>query len=173
MVANGLVRVGQGRQLSNRDESGDGFTPDAIRGCGLRQGSEQEGIVSTTKNKALPQVAGTMECSASMFEHRCRVYLQREQEKIAPDNGLVAILCDAVRMAREFGGKPIDHQLLEAARAVLGANDNLYCGKDLDDAITKYDCLWPTGSPVSEGAKPKEYKPCNSCGRDPWHCACL
>jgi hypothetical protein len=43
-----------------------------------------------------------MSCSNNEFEHRCRVYLRREQEKLAPDNGLIALLCDAVRCVREY-----------------------------------------------------------------------
>jgi len=36
------------------------------------------------------------------FILRCEVQLADEQAKASPDNALVALLCDAVRMAREF-----------------------------------------------------------------------
>ncbi len=50
----------------------------------------------------LPAVAGRiLGCTVNEFEHRCRAYLMREQEKPNPDNGLIAILCDAVRLGRE------------------------------------------------------------------------
>lgn len=50
----------------------------------------------------LPAVGGRIcEWSLSEFEHRCRVHLMREQEKPLPDNGLIAVLCNAVRLARE------------------------------------------------------------------------
>lgn len=50
----------------------------------------------------LPQVAGRMECSNQEFERRCRLYLAQEQEKPLPDNGLISVLCDGVRLAREY-----------------------------------------------------------------------
>lgn len=37
-----------------------------------------------------------------MFEQRCLICLAREQEKLHPDNGLIAVLCDAVRCVREY-----------------------------------------------------------------------
>ena len=49
----------------------------------------------------LPSVAGRMECSLDEFEHRCNVYIIDELNKIAPDNALIAVLCDAVRLARQ------------------------------------------------------------------------
>ena len=51
----------------------------------------------------LPAVGGRrLPGSNNEFEHRCLIYLAREQEKIAPDNGLIALLCDAVRCVREY-----------------------------------------------------------------------
>jgi hypothetical protein len=55
-----------------------------------------------TGEQSLPAVGGRVcEWSMNEFEHRCLVHLMREQEKIAPDNGLIAVLCNAVRLARE------------------------------------------------------------------------
>ena len=51
----------------------------------------------------LPAVGGrTYDGTLNWFEHRCRVYIEAEQKKVAPDNGLIAVLCDAVRVAREY-----------------------------------------------------------------------
>jgi hypothetical protein len=43
-----------------------------------------------------------MEGSNADFERRCLVYLAEEQDKLSPDNGLIALLCDGVRLAREY-----------------------------------------------------------------------
>jgi hypothetical protein len=43
----------------------------------------------------------------------CLVLLKEEQEKLRPDNALVAVLCDAVRLARE-------HEVLLGIVLVLG-----------------------------------------------------
>jgi hypothetical protein len=51
----------------------------------------------------LPTVGGRrMECSNADFERRCLVAIGVEQEKIAPDNFLIALICDAVRCVREY-----------------------------------------------------------------------
>ena len=50
----------------------------------------------------LPAVAGRrMTQSHEDFERACLVLLDEEQRKIAPDNHLIATLCDAVRLSRE------------------------------------------------------------------------
>jgi len=55
------------------------------------------------KKNYLPLVEGRrLDCTNALFEHRCLVYLDHEQRKIAPDNGLIALLCDAVRLVREY-----------------------------------------------------------------------
>ena len=47
-------------------------------------------------------VAGEwMECSIGVFMRRCELYIVDESQKLAPDNTLIALLCDAVRLARE------------------------------------------------------------------------
>tara|TARA_R110000851_G_scaffold317849_2_gene481497 strand:- start:215 stop:535 length:321 start_codon:yes stop_codon:yes gene_type:complete len=51
---------------------------------------------------SLPDVAGRMEGSNAGYERRCRVYLQQEQRKMNPDNALVALFSDGVRIAREY-----------------------------------------------------------------------
>ncbi len=51
---------------------------------------------------ALPEVAGNFNDTLENFERRCRIALKTEQEKILPDNSIVALLCDAVRLKREF-----------------------------------------------------------------------
>jgi hypothetical protein len=47
-------------------------------------------------------VAGRLETTLAAFTQRCDRLLADEQEKIAPDNALIAVLCDAVRLAREY-----------------------------------------------------------------------
>ena len=39
--------------------------------------------------------------SLADFERSCESRLAEEQEKLAPDNHLIAVLCDAVRLSRE------------------------------------------------------------------------
>ncbi len=50
---------------------------------------------------ALPEVAGNFNDTLENFERRCRIALKTEQEKILPDNSIIALLCDAVRLKRE------------------------------------------------------------------------
>jgi hypothetical protein len=51
----------------------------------------------------LPAVGGRrLDCSNAQFEWKCLCALKREQEKIAPDNAVIAVLCDAVRCVREY-----------------------------------------------------------------------
>jgi hypothetical protein len=40
--------------------------------------------------------------SIADFTHRCETLIRAEQEKIAPDNFLIDVLCDAVRLCREM-----------------------------------------------------------------------
>lgn len=59
----------------------------------------------------LPLVAGGLEGNLATFERRCLLQLKEEQEKILPNNALIAVLCDAVRVKREYcqyvtGNKP-------------------------------------------------------------------
>jgi hypothetical protein len=50
----------------------------------------------------LPKVGHTrLDCSLAEFEHRCRVLLNDEQRRASPDTALIALLCDAVGLARE------------------------------------------------------------------------
>ncbi len=51
----------------------------------------------------LPSVAGRrLSTSIADLENRCLVHLAEEQEKLMPDNALIAVLCDAVRLGREY-----------------------------------------------------------------------
>ncbi len=45
---------------------------------------------------------GFMEDSLVGFAQRIRVRVEEEQEKIAPDNALIGLLCDAARVGREL-----------------------------------------------------------------------
>lgn len=49
-----------------------------------------------------PLVAGDLDCSLAVFECRALRCLKDESDKIAPDNNLIAVLCDAVRLKREY-----------------------------------------------------------------------
>lgn len=44
------------------------------------------------------RIDGTLEG----LEHRARLAIGREQAKILPDNALIVVLCDTVRVAREY-----------------------------------------------------------------------
>ena len=50
----------------------------------------------------LPNVAGRMQCSLLEFERRCRLYIQAEAERVNTDMTLYSIICDAVRLSREY-----------------------------------------------------------------------
>ena len=43
-----------------------------------------------------------MERSIDDFVRACETHILEEQAKILPDNALIATLCDAVRLTREF-----------------------------------------------------------------------
>jgi hypothetical protein len=52
--------------------------------------------------RQLPEVGGEMlPTTLAQFEQRCKVQLADEQRKPNPDNALIGLLCDAVRLARE------------------------------------------------------------------------
>ncbi len=51
----------------------------------------------------LPEVDGRrIDCTRPEFERRRRAFLQKEQRKTSPDDDLIALLCDAVRLSREY-----------------------------------------------------------------------
>jgi len=52
----------------------------------------------------LPKVEGGLDRSIEDLERACLVLIGDEQEKINPDNALIAVLCDSVRMGREYCG---------------------------------------------------------------------
>lgn len=70
-------------------------------------------------------VAGRMERTLADFERACLVHLENEQRRPNPDNALIAVLCDAVRLTREqappfmpttdaAGGEANDRELRQA-----------------------------------------------------------
>lgn len=67
-----------------------------------QQLDRDDGPVDSLVMDDLPNVAGRMQCSNLEFERRCRLYLQREFERVDGDSVLYAILCDGVRLAREY-----------------------------------------------------------------------
>ena len=73
----------------------------------------------------LPEVAGDrLLTSLANFEHRCKVHLAEEQAKIAPDNSLIALLCDGVRLAREHANLAVQRlQIGDAPGAAAGQRE--------------------------------------------------
>lgn len=52
---------------------------------------------------SLPEVAGrVLTVPIQTFVNRCLVHIEEEQRRANPDNALIAVLCDAVRLAREY-----------------------------------------------------------------------
>jgi len=52
-------------------------------------------------NMTLPRVVGEYQGSNKELERRLLLYIKIEQEKIMPDNALIAVLCDSTRVIRE------------------------------------------------------------------------
>jgi len=48
------------------------------------------------------EIAGKFGGCLNIFILRCQTILEDEQAKILPDNNLIAVLCDAVRIVREI-----------------------------------------------------------------------
>lgn len=42
-----------------------------------------------------------MYCSLADFERACCIYIEMQLQQPTPDNALIGVLCDAVRLARE------------------------------------------------------------------------
>lgn len=54
-------------------------------------------------SRALPLVGGRrLESTIAEFENRCLVAMYEEQIKPLPNNALIALYCEAVRLAREY-----------------------------------------------------------------------
>jgi hypothetical protein len=67
----------------------------------LRDASEPRDV--KVPEMELPAVVGDrIDCSIATFERRALVALAHEQAKLAPDNALIALYCDAVRLGREY-----------------------------------------------------------------------
>ena len=45
-------------------------------------------------------ITGRLTCSIEDFSNRCEVLIEEEQNKLSPDNALIAVLCDAIRLGR-------------------------------------------------------------------------
>ena len=51
----------------------------------------------------LPKVSGNMcERSISDLERACLILIGEEQQKLNPNNSLISVLCDSVRLGREY-----------------------------------------------------------------------
>jgi hypothetical protein len=63
----------------------------------------------------LPVVDGRrLTCTLEQFVQRCLVHLEQEQGKSNPDSALIALLCDAVRLEREY--VDMAQQVFDAAK---------------------------------------------------------
>ena len=50
-----------------------------------------------------PKVAGnSMNGTIADWERRVKLAIQREQERPLPDNATISVLCDAIRLSREY-----------------------------------------------------------------------
>lgn len=124
----------------------------------------------------LPRVAvgGRMERSIADFLRACDIHLVAQQESIMPDNALIAVLCDAVRLAREH------LQLLASPGPVAGAVQRACCepapdhsGRTCDKPSGHAD-HWTYGgdtltwaSPAVAGAVPApQWQPIETAPRD-------
>ena len=67
-----------------------------------------------------------MTCSLADFGRRLAYYLREEQEKPLPDNGLIALLCDAARLGDELRASGV--QIVWAARELVAAMDSTVPG---------------------------------------------
>jgi hypothetical protein len=94
---------------------------EACRFCFARKGREhRESCIWTIARAVSPlpasaagrapdvAVAGRMERTIADFERACLVHLADEQRRPNPDNALIAVLCDAVRLSREQGKGCLD-----------------------------------------------------------------
>ena len=94
----------------------------------------------------LPAVGGRrVETSLADLEYRARVHLQAEQGKPSPDNALIALLCDTVRLCREQADLMACHprsveELLERLITEAGKRDiALY---DIHYCAAGWGILW-------------------------------
>lgn len=56
-----------------------------------------------TDSAGIPAVGGDrIDCSIATLERRFLIALKDEQEKPSPDNSLIALFCDGVRLGREY-----------------------------------------------------------------------
>ena len=119
---------------------------------------------------ALPDL---MDCSLNEFARRIRFYLEQEQRKISPDNGLIAILCDAARVGYELSSRS-DYNRLEGS-GVMACRDCPACeghGYNIEYEPIYYPAtremamdggdMSLEGSPVHAGNE-KVQIPCEGC----------
>lgn len=103
-------RFNEGLEVAAKIAEGGSFMHDEAPTA--RFGREVAAAIRRAQSKPAPAVAqeppwvtvagNEMPCSISIFDQRCHVFIEEEQNKIAPDNALIALLCDAVRLGREY-----------------------------------------------------------------------
>jgi hypothetical protein len=63
-----------------------------------------------------------LRCPLPEFETRCLIHIEEEHRKANPDNALIALLCDAVRLAREYGDYAVAISTANVRNIVAAAN---------------------------------------------------
>ena len=63
-----------------------------------------------------------LRCPLPEFETRCLIHIEEEHRKANPDNALIALLCDAVRLAREYGDYAVAISTANIRNIVAAAN---------------------------------------------------
>lgn len=75
-------------------------------------------------------VTGRLDRSLADFERACLVHLDEEQQRANPDNALIGVLCDAVRLVRERN--PVDFAL----HTLRNSGIDTECGACMEVAFT-------------------------------------
>ena len=64
-------------------------------------------------------IAGPMDCSLNHHLRGCEAYLEEEQAKLAPDTHLLRLLCNTVRLHRDYDA--LHTEVLELAGRLIEA----------------------------------------------------
>lgn len=82
--------------------------------------------------------------SLAEFKHRCNVLIDDEQRKLSPDNALISVLCDAIRLTRE-NGQTLLRDVIDAMLRATGRNAaNIQIGdaiKCIETVVAERDSL--------------------------------
>ena len=76
----------------------------------------------------LPEVAGRhIEGSLEALERRAKFYIAEQQEKPSPDNALIALFCDTIRLCREYADTVENRPLLDSSPTEFEAVRKCVC----------------------------------------------